>query len=198
MKNIVLFFLLTSLVTPSIAQQQNTMKDVPYYEMPEYYETYTIGTVMARMLDGLGFRYRWSTEDLKEEDLRYRPSEDARTTIETIDHIYSLSNVIFNTVTGVSTDFTIENTELSFVEKRIKTLHNFKKASDILKGVTDLETLKIKFISKKSASEYPFWNLINGPIEDAIWHSGQLVSFRRSSGNPMNSKVSFLTGKVRN
>ncbi|MFT7499284.1 MAG: hypothetical protein ACI8QP_001887, partial [Porticoccaceae bacterium] len=46
-------------------------------------------------------------------------------------------------------------------------------------------------------SEYPFWDLINGPIEDAVWHSGQLVSFRRSSGNPMNPKVNFLTGKVR-
>lgn len=46
-------------------------------------------------------------------------------------------------------------------------------------------------------SEFPFWNMLNGPIADALWHVGQVVSFRRSSGNPFNSKVSVFSGKVR-
>ena len=197
MKNISLFFLLITFVMQLAAQEEKTMDDLPYYEVPEYYEAYTVGTVSARMIDGLGFRYRWSTENLREEDLAYRPSDGARTVLETIDHIYGLSSVIINTVSEVPSDFTIERPELSYVEKRAQTLLNFKKASNILKEIEDLEGLKIKFISKNGTSEYPFWNLINGPIEDAVWHSGQLASFRRSSGNPMNSKASFLTGKVR-
>ena len=45
-------------------------------------------------------------------------------------------------------------------------------------------------------SEFPLWNLINGPIQDAVWHSGQVVAFRRASGNPINSKISVFNGKV--
>ena len=197
MKKAALFFLLITFVLQLSAQEEKTMDDLPYYEVPEYYETYTVGTVSARMIDGLGFRYRWSTEDLREEDLAYRPSDGARTILETIDHIYGLSAIIVNTVSGVPTDFTNERPELTYIEKRTQTLYNFKKASGILKEIKDLEKLKIKFVSKNGTTEYPFWNLINGPIEDAVWHSGQLVSLRRSSGNPMNPKVSFLTGKVR-
>ena len=45
--------------------------------------------------------------------------------------------------------------------------------------------------------EFPFWNQLNGPIEDAVWHSGQIVAFRRASGNPISKKISVFTGKVR-
>ena len=48
------------------------------------------------MVDGLGFRYYWATEGLRDEDLAYKPSEEARTTSETIDHIYGLTKVIVN------------------------------------------------------------------------------------------------------
>ena len=44
--------------------------------------------------------------------------------------------------------------------------------------------------------EFPFWNQLNGPIEDAVWHCGQIVAFRRASGNPISKKISVFTGKV--
>jgi hypothetical protein len=47
----------------------------------------------------------------------------------------------------------------------------------------------------KSTSEYPFWSLINGPIADALWHVGQVVSLRRASGNPFPEGISLLQGK---
>ena len=31
---------------------------------------------MARMTQGLGYRYYWATKDLREEDLNYRPSAE--------------------------------------------------------------------------------------------------------------------------
>ncbi len=183
-----------SIFTLSINAQQN---DLPYYEVPDCSDEYTVGTVSARMVDGLGFRYYWATEGLKNEDLKYKPSVNARSTAETIDHILSLSRVIVNATNKTPTDFTIKQPELTFEEKRKETLENFKKASENLTNSKSLEELKIKFISKNGESEFPFWNMINGPIADAIWHAGQLVSFRRAAGNPISSNISFLRGKVK-
>ncbi|MEK7256112.1 MAG: hypothetical protein AAB316_15280, partial [Bacteroidota bacterium] len=87
---------------------------------------------------------------------------------------------------------------LLFEEKRRATLENLKTASDLLKSPTSkLEDAKIVFQNGENRSEFPFWNQLNGPIADALWHVGQVVSFRRSAGNPFNSKVSVFTGTVR-
>ncbi len=188
-----LLFLLFTVVTMA----QENKNEIPYYEVPEYYSEYTVGTVVARMVDGLGFRYRWATEDLRPEDLYYKFSEDGRTSEQTIDHILGLSRVIVNSTLKVPTDFTVEQPRLTYEQKRKETLDNFYKASQILQKSENLEDFLIKFVSKRGESEYPFWNQLNGPIADAIWHCGQLVSMRRASGNPLNPKVSFLQGKVR-
>ncbi len=170
---------------------------IPYSEIPDYSDKYTAGTVAARMIDGLGFRYYWATDGLREEDLKFKPSEDARTTEQTIDHILGLSNVIVNSTTNKVNDRSIAKPELTFDEKRRQTLINFKTAADILRSSDDISVFKIIFNSDKGTTEYPFWNNINGPIADALWHCGQVVSFRRSSGNPYDSKVSLFTGKVK-
>lgn len=183
MKNIVLIaaLILTTLV---MAQREDKL---PYYEIPEYPETYTSGTVAARMVDGLGFRYYWATEGLREDDLSYKASETSRTSEETIDHLYGLSKFIRNSVLENNKD---ENKlELSFEEKRKRTLMNFKIVSDVLRDT------KTPF--ELDTTEVPFWNLINGPIADALWHCGQVVMLRRASGNPFNSKVSVFKGKFR-
>lgn len=175
------------------------MDTLPYYEIPNYPEKYTAESVVARMIDGVGFRFYWATEGLRPEDLKFRPTPEARTSEETIDHILGLSTVIINSLKNeVNTRSGEETSALSFEIKRRKTLENFKMASDILKsGKGKLEDYKIVFKNGDKTTEYPFWNQINGPIEDAVWHVGQVVSFRRSSGNPFNSKASVLTGKVR-
>ncbi len=176
---------------------QENKNNLPYYEVPEYYSEYTVGTVVARMIDGLGFRYRWATEDLRPEDLTYKISEDGRTSEQTIDHILGLTRVIVNSTLKISTDFTIEQAKLTYEQKRKETLDNLYKSSQILQKAESLEEFQVNFVSKRGKSEYPFWNQLNGPIADAIWHCGQIVSMRRASGNPINSKVNFLQGKVR-
>ena len=196
MKQLTLFIISLILIVNMNAQEKKIDK-LPYYEVPEYTNEYTAGTVAARMIDGLGFRYRWATEGLTEEDLNFKPSEKGRTTGETIDHLLSLSRVIVNATLKVKTDFTKEQPSLSYVEKRKETLENLQKTSEILKTATDLEPYKIEFIYANGSAEYPFWNQINGPIADAIWHTGQIASFRRSSGNPINPKVQFLQGTIK-
>ncbi|RLD20329.1 MAG: hypothetical protein DRI71_10530 [Bacteroidetes bacterium] len=171
----------------------------PYYQIPDYPAEYTAETVAARMVDGLGFRYYWATEGLRTDDLAYKPNDEARTSEETIDHILGLTNVILNSVLKEPNVRSGEQLKLTFDEKRKKTLENLKQTSDILKASKPgaLKDYKIVFQNDERSTEYPFWNQINGPISDALWHVGQVVSLRRSSGNPFNSKVSVLSGKLR-
>ncbi|NNK74807.1 MAG: hypothetical protein HKP42_01960 [Maribacter sp.] len=187
-----------AILMTSLTFSQETMNEaLPYATIPEPSEKYTPGTVVSRMIDGLGFRYFWATEGLTEENLAFKPSEDGRNIAQTLDHIYGLSRTIVNSAKKQPTDFTVQLEELSTLEKRKRTLENFKTASELLKVTADLGEHKIVFINKNGESEFPFWNHINGPIEDAVWHVGQIVMMRRAAGNPFNSKVSLLTGKVR-
>ena len=196
MKKLQLMFTCLLISTSIIAQSD--MK-LPYDEIPAYPDKYTAETVVARMIDGLGFRYYWATEGLRPEDLSFKPSAEARTTEETIDHIYGLTKVIVNAMAQMPNDRSVEEPEYSYEEKRKLTLNNLKKASDILMASKEgsLKGYILIFKSKNGQSEYPFWNNINGPIEDAVWHVGQVVTHRRSSGNPFNSKVSVFSGKLR-
>ena len=194
------FFLATGInAQDEIMKDANAETDLPYYQIPPYPETYTAGTVAARLIDGLGFRYYWATEGLRPEDLQFRPNEAARTTEETLDHIYELSILIVNAPQHEPNQRTQENTAFTFEQKRRQTLANFKTASDLLRASEDKDMAGHNLIFQRGneTSEYPFWNLINGPIADALWHVGQVVSFRRSSGNPFNPKVSVFSGKVR-
>ncbi len=177
---------------------QNRNSELPYYQIPDYPEKYTNMTVAARMVDGLGFRYYWATEGLREEDLAYKPSPEARDTRHTLEHIYGLSRTIINAAKGQANEGPLDM-DISYEEMRKNTLINIKSASDILKSSKkkDMKKMKAIFKRKDRTSEYPFWNMINGPIADAIWHCGQVVSFRRASGNPFNSKVSVFQGKLR-
>jgi hypothetical protein len=200
MKKIFLSLFVILLSNNLMAQNAGTTESsLPYYQIPDYPAEYTAETVAARMVDGLGFRYYWATEGLREEDLAFKPNEEARTSAETIDHILGLTNMILNSVLKEPNVSSSEKPKLSFDEKRKKTLDNIKQASDILKASKpgSLNDYQIVFKNGENTREYPFWNQINGPISDAIWHVGQVVSHRRSSGNPFNSKVSVLSGKVR-
>jgi len=184
------------MITKSLAQNES-QSELPYYKIPDYPEKYTAGTVAARMVDGLGFRYYWATEGLREQDLVYRPNEDARSILETLDHIYGLSLVIVNATTK-KPNVARDEKELSFEEYRERTLMNIEKAANILRTCSDqqFDEFKIVFETTGGTSEFPFWNNLNGPIEDAVWHCGQVVSLRRSAGNPFNSNVSLLRGRL--
>ena len=197
MKAAIVVFSIILIGCESFAQTADN--DQPYYyQIPDYPESYTAEAVAARLIDGLGFRYYWATEGLRPEDLKFKPNEDARTTAETIDHIYGLTKVIAN-ATDHQPNGPSEEPPMSFEEKRRKTLEKIQRASEILKAADQgtLDEYTMVFQGGENSTSYPYWNLINGPISDAIWHCGQVVLLRRSSGNPFNSKVSVLQGKVR-
>ncbi len=164
---------------------------LPYYEIPEYAEEFTAGTVAARMVDALGFRYYWATHGLNQNDLNYKANDEGRSTQETIDHIYDLSKIIVNSTLKKANNRSDHST-MRFDEKRKQTLLNLKQAADILRNSDDISQYKIIF----GELEVPFWNQVNGPIADAIWHCGQIAIYRRTTDNPMNPKVNHFTGTV--
>ncbi len=177
---------------------QEIMNDtLPYTVIPDAPKEFTPGTVVARIVDGLGFRYRWATEGLSEEDYEYAPGNEGRTIAQTIEHVYGLSKVILNTAKKQATDFTAAKKELTITEMRNATLNNLKEASELYAAATDLNEHQVIFKRKDRESKFPFWNNLNGPIEDAVWHAGQIVVLRRSSGNPINPKVSVFLGKLK-
>ena len=177
--------------------QSELHNELPMYEMSQYKEHYNPGNVISRMVEGLGYRYYWATEELTPEDLAFKPSEDARDAFSTIEHLYGLSTTILNTAKNKANIRPSNFSGWSFDQLRASTLSNLEEASQLFqdKSAEEISELKIIFESNGNKSEYPFWNLINGPIADAIYHTGQIVSFRRSSGNPMDPNVNVFIGK---
>ncbi|CAI8268211.1 MAG: Uncharacterised protein [Polaribacter sp. SA4-10] len=187
MKLFLSFIAIVFTMVTSSAQEK-----LPFHEIPATAETYTPQNVLARMVDGLGFRYYWSTEGLQSEDLSYQPKGAGRTCQETIIHLYDLSTVLIRLT---KTDFPQkkEKSPMNFTAMRTQTLLNLQALSNrikISKDVSEFDT------TKDGKVTIPLYNLINGPIADAIWHTGQVASFRRSSGNPINSKINQFTGTV--
>lgn len=172
---------------------------LPYYQIPDYPDKYTQGNMMARMIDGLGYRYYWATDSLRAKDLEYKPSEDSRDTGHTLEHIYDLSITVLTTIQKKPNIRPLPKEEIDFAEMRKRTLQNFKAASDLLKEnkKKDFKDSNVVFQRGEESVSFPFWNLINGPIMDAIYHTGQIVAFRRASGNPINSNVNVFMGKNR-
>ena len=173
----------------------NSQNKLPFYEILDYPESYSQKAMVGRMIDGLGFRYYWATEGLTEKDLSYKLPNDSRSSYETLIHIYDLSKMILNTALNLP----VEREDIDGMKFKVireNTLNNLKKASDIFKKTDNFQELKIIFIGDSKKSEFPFWNQLNGPIQDAVWHCGQVVAFRRASGNPISKKISVFTGKV--
>lgn len=171
-------------------------QELPFSSIPPAAEKYTAGNSISRMIQGLGFRYYWATEGLRTEDLVYRPSAEAQSTLETIQHIYGLSKMIVNTAKNEPSTRPAQESPKTLEELRNKTLKYLKQASDLLekRSEIELEELNIIFDRGGQQTKFPVWNLINGPIADAIYHTGQVVSFRRTSGNPIPKGVNVFLG----
>jgi hypothetical protein len=86
--------------------------------------------------------------------------------------------------------------DMSFKEYRTETLLNLKKMYDMLAKGNKVSDISVNINFGGQSMTFPFWNAINGPLSDAIWHTGQIASNRRASGNPFNSKAQVFLGKL--
>ena len=124
------FFILLGLHHLTIMSQTSEY----FKDISEYPNEINNGNIISRMINGLGYRYYWATEKLKENDLRYRPSKDAYSTKETMVHIFTLSKTVYNTTLSkinerpdidIPSDYeSIRNVTLQFLEKASKNFSN--------------------------------------------------------------------------
>ena len=185
-------FLVFYLISTSLMSQNK----LPFKTIPGAPDNITTGTSLARMTQGIGFRYYWATESLSAEDLKYRPSEEAQSMLETIKHIYGLSNMIFNAASGKENIRPLTDIPQNYANLRKATLSFLEDASLLFLNASkeELTLMKVKFNRDGNRSSYPIWNLINGPLSDVLYHTGQIVSFRRTSGNPIAKGVNVFMG----
>ena len=185
-----------SLLFLSYMNNSYSQIELPLSKIPKAPKEISSSTITARMIQGLGFRYYWATEDLTTKDLLYRPSEDAQSNYETLEHIYSLALMINNATNSTPNIRPLKEVPNNFESLRKETLNQLEIACTnfLAAGENDIESMNIIFKRKNDQSSFPIWNLINGPISDAIYHTGQIISFRRTSGNPVPKGVNVFLG----
>ncbi|MCD6385173.1 DinB family protein [Candidatus Sumerlaeota bacterium] len=159
------------------------MSRLPYNKIPVPPESITPGTILARVVDGLGFRYRWATEGLKPEELSFRPSPDSRSIEELLHHIYGLIIWVYEHFGGKEKFPHVPDGGLHAL--RYQTLRLLKTLSKHLKGMTEKELAQCTVQTRTRGRRYPFWYIINGPLLDALTHVGQINGWRRLAGNPV-------------
>jgi hypothetical protein len=168
---------------------------LPFSEIGSYSDSFSAETVICRMIEGLGFRYYWSTDGLREVDLSYKPSDDSRSSLDVLEHIYGLTEMVIYAFQGKEYP-TETKYEMSFIQYRNETLLNLKKMHNMLTKGHKVSDISVNINFRGQSMAFPFWNAINGPLSDAIWHTGQIASNRRASGNPFNSKAQVFLGKL--
>ena len=150
-----------------------------YHCLDEYPEKVSAGGVMARMLDGLGFRFYWATAGLNDEDYQFSPGHGAKRIGGLVWHVWGLSNWMCLNIFGKE-----EVRPKAIGEQRDHALQLIKKIRDFFCGLDEKELMDIQIEGR------PFWHFVNGPISDALTHVGQINSFRRMAGNlPIQANV---------
>ena len=170
--------------------------ELPYQAVPQPPDRYTAGTVLGRYMDGLGFRYHWATEGLSDQDIEYQICESSRSLRETLAHILNIVTMVECAFTGETYVLPEKEVTLGLAELRRATLGRIEGISNQLKGskATDFETRTARFLIGGQKHTFPFWNTINGTMSDALHHVGQVVSFRRAAGNPIDPAVQVYMG----
>ncbi len=158
------------------------MDKLPYYRIPEAPEKMTATTVLIRLIDGLGFRYRWATEGLKDDDIQFQPCDSSMKVWELLVHIHGLVLVSEGFITGNEIE---KITPVVLDERRKRTLDAVVRVRKALLELDDEFLEKRMYSPPWDKREFPIWNLINGPLSDALTHIGQIASWRRMNDNPI-------------
>ena len=190
--NLFLFFII-------ISGHMQSQDQLPFKSIPEYPDNYKSGNIIQRMIQGLGYRYYWATEGLTDKDLKYRPSNEAMSAFETLEHIYGLAETINNTSLKKVNYRPYRDAPKNFESIRRETLNHLQLAANRFSDLSfdEISDNEIIFETNDIRTVFPLWNLINGQISDALYHTGQIVSFRRTTGNPMKKGVNVFIGKTK-
>jgi len=163
-------------------------QELPFEDISKTPTELTATNTLLRVVEGLAFRYRWATENLSEDDIKFRPHSTSMSIEEVNAHIFDLVDSTNRVFGGEKQNKDSLN---SFHKLRIKSLNILADLSERLKEMSDEDFSKIE---KKTSRKLPFWYWINGPIADALTHVGQITSWRRIAGNPQLKGVNVFIG----
>jgi len=148
-------------------------RDLPFYRLDTYPERFHGPGVLVRLIDALGFRFRWATEGLREADYAFSPGSGCVTIGELVEHVWGLINWVHIAVAGHPG------------ERPSDPAGQRALALDLLYEIRRcVAALDEAQFAALYIGERPFWHAINGPLADALTHVGQINSFRRLAGNP--------------
>ena len=167
------------------------MNELPYTKIPEPPREMSAATVLVRLVDAIGFRYRWATEGLREEDMNFQPCSTSMKVRELLAHIQGLLSISESYLTDAER---VEIGSLNLYERRRRTLDTVLRIRDFLLMLDDDYLAEREYKVPWATEPLPVWYLINGPLSDALTHIGQVASWRRINNNPiMRASVFFGT-----
>jgi hypothetical protein len=163
-------------------------QELPFEDISKTPDDLTATNTLLRMVEGLAFRYRWATENLSEENIKFKPHPTSMSIEEVNAHIFDLVDSTNRVFGGEKQNKDSLN---SFHKLRIKSLNILADLSERLKEMSDEDLSEIE---KNTSRKLPFWYWINGPLADALTHVGQITSWRRIAGNPQIKGINVFIG----
>jgi hypothetical protein len=152
-----------------------------YHSIPEPPNAAGGGAVLRRMLDGIGFRYRWATEGIRGSDLPYKPAADCMSLGELLSHVLDLLSWVAENL-GMEPRYELLKSEDPKV-LRNRTLALAETLAARFGAMGDAELGRVTIKSSRGDT-LPVWNVVNGPLSDSLTHIGQILSWRRLAGFP--------------
>jgi hypothetical protein len=146
---------------------------LPFCRVDDYPAHVNGSAVLARLFDGLGFRFHWATEGLNAEDYAFSPGQGSQSIGQLVRHIWGLINWMSIAVLGQGEDCPTEPGR-----QRARALHMLNRLRENCATLDDQE------LSAVTIDDLPFWHILNGPLADALTHVGQINAWRRLAGNP--------------
>lgn len=150
--------------------------------------------MLARLLDGLGFRYRWAADGLVPDDLTFSPGHEAMTVGELLLHMRQLVCWVGANVSAGRggrepvpwSDACAHLADPGDAPKELseQVLQAIATLQEDLLALGDAGLGDVRLLASSGPDLRPFWNAINGPLADFLTHVGQLNAWRRQMGNP--------------
>jgi hypothetical protein len=143
--------------------------------------------VLVRLVEGIGFRFLWATEGLRDADLSVRPTPETMGIAEQAGHVLELVAWVAMAAGAIPAGSRTPDPPPSFLEVRQRVLALLRAR---FAAMSEGEIGAIRIPTRTGPVPWP--HLVNGPLADALTHIGQINVLRRASGNPTPKANVFL------
>lgn len=157
-----------------------------FRQLPAPPETLDVAALLVRLVDGLGFRYRWATEGLRDDDGGLRPSDGQMSLLELMAHVRDLVGWC-SACAAASVDepprYDVGPVG-DVLGLRQQTLDALVRLRATFGTRDPAELARLRLVGRRGGDGVPFLHMLNGPLADALTHVGQIAAWRRFGGRP--------------